>query len=447
MNHLADIILFPLYVALFAFFFSARRRRLKDPVLRRYHRNAFWLKVFSALAYVFFSLFLAKLDSTYLYYPEGINITRLILKDFTNIKLLFIQGKDFDFNLLADSLNKGYFSSESNFFIARLVTVFSFFSFGSYSVITLIFSMISFSGVWRLYRFFYEQYPHLHKQLAIAVLYLPNFVFWSSGILKDPLCTGMLGWFTYAMYRVFIRRDTLLKYSLVALVSAFVLGLVKAYILVSYLPFFILFILFTHLGRIRAAAIRVVLLFFIVVIAGLGVLLVGERLQDEMEDLALTKITESVQNTQQNFMRIADLAESSFSLGVEYDGTMTGLLRIAPAGVVATLYRPFIWESKKISSLMSSLESTALLLFTLYVLLRVGPFRFVGSIFRDPMIQFCLLFAIVFALFVGVTTLNFGTLVRYKIPCMPFYVIGLVLILERHKERKRKSAALKAAPA
>jgi len=249
------------------------------------------------------------------------------------------------------------------------------------------------------------------------------------------------------MYRVFIRRDTLLKYSLVALVSAFVLGLVKAYILVSYLPFFILFILFTHLGRIRAAAIRVVLLFFIVVIAGLGVLLVGERLQDEMEDLALTKITESVQNTQQNFMRIADLAESSFSLGVEYDGTMTGLLRIAPAGVVATLYRPFIWESKKISSLMSSLESTALLLFTLYVLLRVGPFRFVGSIFRDPMIQFCLLFAIVFALFVGVTTLNFGTLVRYKIPCMPFYVIGLVLILERHKERKRKSAALKAAPA
>lgn len=445
MNHLADIILFPLYVGLFAFFFSVRRRRLKDPVLRRYHRNAFWLKVFSALAYVFFSLFLAKLDSTYLYYPEGINITRLILKDFTNIKLLFIQGKDFDFNLLADSLNKGYFSSESNFFIARLVTVFSFFSFGSYSVITLIFSMISFSGVWRLYRFFYEQYPHLHKQLAIAVLYLPNFVFWSSGILKDPLCTGMLGWFTYAMYRMFIRRDSILKYSIVALVSAFILGLVKAYILVSYLPFFILFMLFTHLRRIRAAAVRMVLLFFIVLIAGAGVWLVGGKLQDEMEDLALTKITESVQTTQQNFMRIADLAESSFSLGVEYDGTMTGLLRIAPAGIVATLYRPFIWESKKISSLMSSLESTALLLFTLYVLIRVGPFRFLGSMIRDPMIQFCLLFALVFALFVGVTTLNFGTLVRYKIPCMPYYVIGLLLILERHRERKRKSAAGKAA--
>jgi hypothetical protein len=447
MNHLADIILFPLYVGLFAFFFSVRRKRLKDPLLRRYHRNAFWLKVCSALAYVFFSLFLAKLDSTYLYYPEGMNITRLILKDFTNIKLLFIQGKDFDFNLLADSLNKGYFASESNFFIARLVTVFSFFSFGSYSVITLIFSMISFSGVWRLYRFFYEQYPHLHKQLAIAVLFLPNFVFWSSGILKDPLCTGMLGWFTYAMYRMFIRRDSIIKYSIVALISGFILGLVKAYILVSYLPFFILFILFTHLARIRAAAIRIVLLFFIFLIAVGGVWLVGGRLQDEMEDLAITKITESVQTTQQNFMRIADLAESSFSLGVEYDGTTAGLLRIAPAGIVATLYRPFLWESKKFSSLLSSLESTALLLFTLYVLLRVGPFRFIGSIIRDPMIQFCLLFAIVFALFVGVTTLNFGTLVRYKIPCMPYYVIGLLLILERFKEGKRRRAVAQAAMA
>jgi ABC-type uncharacterized transport system permease subunit len=59
------------------------------------------------------------------------------------------------------------------------------------------------------------------------------------------------------------------------------------------------------------------------------------------------------------------------------------------------------------------------------------------------MIMYCLLFALVFALFVGVTTLNFGTLVRYKIPCMPFYIIALVLILERHKTKKLQQAAAK----
>lgn len=433
MSHLIDIILFPLYVALFALLFAWRRKKINSPVLKKYHHLGFWVKVFSALAYVIFSLFFAKVDSTFLYYPEGINITKLILKDFTNIKLLFSAGKDFDSNLLADSFNKGYFNSESNYFIAKAVTVFSFFSFGSYSVITLFFSMISFSGVWRLYRFFYEQYPHLHKQLAIAVLFLPNFVFWSSGILKDPLCTGMIGWFTYSMYGAFIKKQSIIKNILVALIAATVLGIVKAYILFSYLPFFMLFIFITYLKQIKEAFFRIVLLIFIFVTAGLGIVLVGEKLQSEMEDLALNKLAESVQTSQESFMRIANLAESSFSLGVEFDGSTLGLLKIAPAGMVATLYRPFLWEANNAAAFLSALESLAIMLFTLYVFFRAGPVTFFGGILKNQMIMYCLLYALVFAIFVGVTTLNFGTLVRYKIPCMPFYVIALLLILERHR--------------
>jgi hypothetical protein len=44
----------------------------------------------------------------------------------------------------------------------------------------------------------------------------------------------------------------------------------------------------------------------------------------------------------------------------------------------------------------------------------------------------------VFGLFVGASTLNFGTLVRYKIPCLPFYTISLFLIYEKVKERSAK---------
>ena len=244
---LSDIILFPLYVLLFSLLFAARRKRITDPVLKKYHRIGFWIKILSTLAFIIFSVYISRGDSTYLYYPEGINITKLILKDFTNIKLLFISGKDFDYNLLADTFNKGYFDSESNYFITKMVTVLSFFSFGSYSVITLIFSMISFSGVWRLYKFFYEQYPHLHKQLAIAILFLPTFVFWSSGILKDPICTGMIGWLTYAIYKVLVKKEALVKNFIIILISGYILALVKTYILASYLPFLLLFIILSAL--------------------------------------------------------------------------------------------------------------------------------------------------------------------------------------------------------
>jgi len=50
--------------------------------------------------------------------------------------------------------------------------------------------------------------------------------------------------------------------------------------------------------------------------------------------------------------------------------------------------------------------------------------------------MYCFLFSLIFALFVGATTLNFGTLCRYKIPCMPFFVISLFLIQDAATKKK-----------
>ena len=433
---LTDLILFPIYVLFFYLIFSARRKKIEDPILKKYHSQGFWIKVIGTIAFTFFHVFITRGDTTALYYQEGINITNLILKDISNVKWIFSAGKDFDQNLLADTFNKGYLNSESNYFVTKLVTIFSFFSFGSYSVINLIFSMISFAGVWRLYRFFYEQYPHLHKQLAIAIIYLPTFVFWSSGILKDPLCTGMLGWFTYSFYAVFVKREKIIKNILIVFIAAYILLLVKPYILFAYLPFFSLYVVLMNLKRMKKMVFKILLLISLFVISAASIFVVASKIQQILGDLALDKLSESVKTTQDNFKGIADLAESSFSLGVEFDGTPGSLVRIAPAAIVATLYRPFLWESKKISTLLSSFESLALMLFTLYVILKAGIIKFSTSVFKDPMVMFCFWYSILFAVFIGATTLNFGTLVRYKIPCIPFYLIALVLIFERRKKKK-----------
>lgn len=436
---LIDLILFPLYVLFFSLVFSARRKRIEDPVLKKYHLYGFWIKIFSTIAFIIYSVLL-KGDSMSLYYPEGINIAKLIIKDVSNINLLFMPGKEFDENLLADSFNRGYFSSESNYFIARLVAVLSFVTVGSYSCITLIFSMISFSGVWRLYKFFYEQYPHLHKELAIAIIYLPTFVFWSSGILKDPICTGMMGWLTYALYNLLIKKQGLIKNSILVIISAVILGTIKLYILVSYLPFLLLFMVLHYVLVAKHFVTKALISMAIVIIGTFFIYILTDKLKEEMGGLALDKLTESVKTTQDNFLNISDQAESSFSLGVTFDGSNSSLVKIAPAAITATLFRPYLWESKKISTLLSSLESLVLMLFTIYVFFKAGPFRFAGGIIKDPMILYCFCFSILFALFVGATTLNFGTLVRYKIPCMPFYIIALVLIAERINPKKTEPA-------
>jgi hypothetical protein len=51
--------------------------------------------------------------------------------------------------------------------------------------------------------------------------------------------------------------------------------------------------------------------------------------------------------------------------------------------------------------------------------------------------MYCFFYSLIFALFVGATTLNFGTLVRYEIPGIPFYLIALFFILDFNKKIKK----------
>jgi hypothetical protein len=55
------------------------------------------------------------------------------------------------------------------------------------------------------------------------------------------------------------------------------------------------------------------------------------------------------------------------------------------------------------------------------------------------------LFSFTFAFMTGISSANFGTLVRYKIPCMPFYILFLVILYKEkvlEREMKREAAAI-----
>ena len=433
-----EFILYPVYIALFYFLFSTRRKNYNDPVLEYYHKQGFWIKALAVLPFTLFNTILSPGDSFGLFYTEGTNLYHLILKDASHIKWLFLSGPEFDQTLLKNPLNQGYFRSENNFMVTRIVAMVSFFSFGKYLITNLFFSMIAFSGVWRLYRFFYEQYPHLHKQLAIAILYLPTFVFWSSGILKDPICISALGWITYALYEAFYKKKDIIKNIIILFVFGYLLAVLKIYILISYVPFFFLYLILKNVNLVKNRLLKWILgpvLIIGSVIAGQQVM---NKFKNELGTFSADGITDQIGKQRGTFRDETQEGggASSFSLGVEFDGSVTSLIKIAPAAIIATFYRPFIWESRKISTLLSSLESMMIMFFTLLVLYRAGPRKIFQSIRKDPVILYCILFALLFGLFVGATTPNFGSLVRYKIPCMPFYVIALYLIHDKIKKTK-----------
>lgn len=438
-----DFLAFFIYTAIFSFIFSVYRKGIRSPSLRKHHRNAFWLKVFASFTYAIFVQHISKGDTSTLYYPEGYNLYKKVLEDPSVFDLLFGPGTNIDAGMLRDPNLYGYFKDDSNFMVIRLTALFCLVSFGKYMVVNLIFAMIAFSGIWKLYSFFVAQYPELEKQFAIAILYLPTFTFWSSGILKDPISIACLGWFTYALYELAILKKGLIKNTLIILISVYLFSVIKIYILVAYLPAFIIFLLFKNAVLIKSSLGKVLLVGGFMVGSIIGFSIISTTMQSAVVEYAGEDITEGIASYQKNYNRQNDRAAdgSYFSLGVEFDGSLGSLAKIAPAAIVATFFRPFIWESRNVSTLLSSLESLSLMLFTLYVIKRTGIKNFILTIAKKPVVLYCFIFSMVFALFVGATTLNFGTLVRYKIPCMPFYTCFLFLILyfDRKKKQEEKT--------
>jgi hypothetical protein len=447
---LLDALLFPMYVLLFYFIFSIYRRTIKDPVLRRYHLIGFWIKVFAALAFTVFNFYISPGDSWGLYQTEGANIKDLILKDGRYISFLFGPGTDFDEALLKNIFNAGYFAVENNFIIVKLTAIFSFFTFSRYLLNNLIFSLISFTGVWKLFQFFYFQYPHLHKQIALAILFLPNFIFWSSGVLKDPICTGALGWLTYCLYQVLYKRENILINVLMIFIAGYFLAIIKLYILISYVPIFFLFVMFKNVSLVNSKILKTILLPIILIGSLLGFMQISKKMETQLDKYAVDGLSETMVKANGAYTNVQVGNDSQFSLGVEFDGSPLSLLKIAPSAIVATLFRPFIWEVSKISQLLSAIESLVILIFTIVTIFKVGIIFFVKTIVKDPTVLYCFLFSILFALFVGATTGNFGTLVRYKIPCVPFYIMSIILIKNSYmlsKVKNLKPSSLNIKPA
>jgi hypothetical protein len=431
-----DFILFPLYVYLFYWYFKQKKN--DNVLLDRYFMLGFWAKVAGCVGFTIFNTYISQGDSYGVYQAEGQQIQRLILSDITNIKLLVTPAAAYDDTLFIDPYNKGTLMAESNFLVVRIAAILSFFSFGHYFVTNFLFAMISYAGMWRLFKFFCLEKPHLHKHFAIAILYFPTVVFWSSGAMKDPLCIGGLGFITYALYNLVYKKQGLLANSLILLLVGYLLIVLKVYILIAYLPFLSLFLVLKNVTLLKSRFFKYLIAPILIAGCIFGFSKLLDNFDEELGSYAFSNITETVKTQQYNFQAQAEGSGSSFSLGAEFDGSVSGIITMAPAAIVATLFRPFLWESKKISTLLSSLESLALMLFTLYVLFKAGLVVFFKSLLKDPLVVYAFSFSMMFAIFVGATTLNFGSLVRYKIPCLPFYLITLFLILDIAKRKAAK---------
>lgn len=323
--------------------------------------------------------------------------------------------------------------------VAVIAAVFGLLSGTTYLPIALIFAFISYSGVWAMYRTFVNIYPKLHRPLAIAFLFIPSLIVWGSSIFKDTVCIFALGWITYTTFRIFINRDLSFRNFLMLALSFFLLALIKVYILLAFVPALSFWLLSTYSHRIPLASVRFMAQLVVLAVVVLSFQFVSQRFSKELQQYSLDNIVKTAQNTRDWISYVSQKEEGSrYDLG-KFDPRIEGMISKFPAAVNVTLYRPYMWEVKNPLMLLSALESSAFLLLTLIIFFRVGFFKTFQKIFKDSNLLFFFSFTIIFAFAVGISTGNFGTLSRYKIPCMPFFAALLLILYYQHKQSTQKT--------
>lgn len=325
-----------------------------------------------------------------------------------------------------------YFRGENTLGVIKLTVLLSFISFNSFWVISLLFATLSFTGLWAFYMVLVDMYPKLYRQMAVAAFFVPSVFFWGSGIMKDTMTIGALGWLVYGVYRGVIAPKNRWFALIMGALALKIIIVIKAYIAVAFLPAAVLWIV----GHFRSRLVDWRLDRFISISIGSVLLIGGVIYRGSLQSLwnkafvAFARMSFSFQSWHDFLAN--ERGQTGYTLG-KVDFTLWGILSKLPESIVVALFRPFLYEVRSPIMLITALESTALLVGTLYIWWKVGFFRSFRIAWLVPEIRAFLFFALFFAFIVGFTSYNFGALARYKIPCLPFYICSLYWIYEHHR--------------
>lgn len=436
---LKDLFLTPLYLGLFYGLAFALRKRFTNPLTKKYFIPALSVKFLGAIGVGLIYQFYYGGGDTFNYYNHVKVVYQAFLDSPTiGIKLLFSQG-EFDPITSKYASMMEWYRSPTEFFVIKIASLFALISFNTYSVIGLAFAFMSFSGMWAMYLTFLRIYPLAYRKLATAIFFLPSVFFWGSGLMKDSLCIGALGWVFYGFYHALIIRKNLIPATIIGMIGMYVIISVKIYILLSFLPAALLWVFSENNQRIKSATLRTILkpLFLVFGLAagylGATNLTAGDERYDVDKIGERSKITRDYLTTQV-------VSGSVYNIG-ELDGSIGSIVKVAPQAIVVSIYRPFLFEARNPVMILSALEATLFIYLTITLLYKTGIVKSVKLIFSKPILWFSFLFSIIFAIGVGVNSGNFGTLVRYKIPLMPFYLSGLYIMQSMATNKPKSQSA------
>jgi len=364
------------------------------------------------------------------YQRYGGEIARVLEIDFgtmaiENLKLVFQMTNALPVDTFPVGTSSGTMCAVAGFLL--------FFLGGSLYAACMTITVAAFFGNLALYDVFRDNFPEaMRRRLLIGTMLVPSVIFWSSGLLKESIAIGGTGWMLYAVHRALEGR--VFRGSVIFLLGGVLVWITKPYVLFPFILAAAVWVYWEKSIRTSGAQRLVVrpLYFELAAAVAVGAIAI---LGAAFPMFAVDHIAEETANYQEIGQTV--VGGSSYAMGDPTQRSIFGQLAFAPVALVSSLFRPFLFEVKNILMFISALEMTALLVVFVRTVWTRSWRATYEEIRESPLLMFSTVFTILFGVAVGLATTNLGTLARYRMPLLPFYV-PLVLVLSAPRALARE---------
>ncbi len=383
----------------------------QDDLVRSFYWPALIAKLLAGLSvgWLYFSYY--GQGDTISYWEDGKRVSDVIMSNPLG-SLKFYWNEDAS-PVIVEGLNN--LKPRSLFFV-KISGLIALVSGSNYWMMSIIISFFSFLGSWYIFTKTISFFPGSRIASAVAFLFYPSIVFWSSGLIKESIGLAALFFLAGVFLTISNKQRVSLWEWVVTILSIWIGWNLKYYWLGVFIPVAVTSALIIMLKR------RFQVLAQYDVAVWLGLFIVVFLIVTSIHpNFYPARFLEVIIQNNQEFMTLTDPVNAIHYR--DLNASLSSMVLNSPQAFIAGLFRPFFWEGHNFISYAAGVENFIFLLLALMALPALkGFFKS-----RDRLLGLAIgSYSFLLAIFLALSTPNFGTLSRYKIGFLPFLVFLIV---------------------
>jgi hypothetical protein len=300
---------------------------------------------------------------------------------------------------------------------SKLTSLLSLLNLGNYWITSLHLSLFSFLGSWVIANNLIKFYKTHFIATGFSFLFLPSFVLWTSGIIKETFVIGSICFIiSITLKYIHLRKFNIYQLPFILFITYFSWQ-IKFYYFLILLPVLISYtmICLSNKTPLLKKDINQVCAFFF------GIALIAILAITVHPSLSLEYLLNALY---ESYIHLHQLATEQGKIAFEFKNfkpELSSILQNAPQALVIGLFRPFIWECPFNFTFLVGIEGLFILILATGKIIQLIKTPGKISIETIAILTYVFLTAIMMSLI----SPNWGTLIRYKSAFLPFWFLFL----------------------